>query len=480
MDIAADMVSVREMVILQKPRLIANGTGGVDGLFYGPGWHYLLALPFIISSGDPYGVIIMQIILWTIGGYFLLKLVSKWGLGSILVAGSLWIASHYIVTVLRVPFSPNSIVFLTPLFIFLLIKYVQSGKLRFSIGSFFLGGFFFNSEMAFGLFVPIIITALVLILNRKLFKNRSFWIGSIFFLLWLAPQIIFDLRHDFLLSKAIGTHLNKALQESTDYNLFVKINTIIKTYYTAFRSDLMNINMLVWLIIPSFIFILLKSIKEGLTKKEPVFLACLLIIIIPFIGQIIAPAKMMLWHTVSFIAIVPVLVSYLVYKLGKSGNLYYIFSLLIIITIIGLSIDSLTKNFRYIKDMRNDPAFYINEIEAIDYVYKYANGHNFKVYTYLPSVYDFPYQYLFWWYGQKKYGYIPGEYVYSPNKPRYIPSQDKFSGRKDNLSGLVFLIKEPDRNDTRAGWEGAFVGMEKIEKVMVGPLEVEVRRERLQ
>src|SRR5688500_6304605 len=44
-------------------------------------------------------------------------------------------------------------------------------------------------------------------------------------------------------------------------------------------------------------------------------------------------------------------------------------------------------------------SFLRNELAAIDLVYKKADGKNFKVYTYMPSVYDFPYQYLFWWHG---------------------------------------------------------------------------------
>mgnify|MGYP001616114463 FL=1 len=123
-----------------------------------------------------------------------------------------------------------------------------------------------------------------------------------------------------------------------------------------------------------------------------------------------------------------------------------------------------------------------NEIRAIDFVYKKAEGKNFKVYTYLPSVYDYPYQYLFWWYGRKNYGYVPGEYVYSPNKPKYIPSQEKFQGVKTNFSGLVFLIKEPAIQEAgkdllRDLWENDFKEMESISKEMVGPIEVEIKRE---
>ena len=77
MDNARDMVDVREMAVLQKPRLIGPTTA-IEGFYNGPGWYYLLLVPFILTGGDPYGAILMEIILWAIGGYFLLTLVSKY------------------------------------------------------------------------------------------------------------------------------------------------------------------------------------------------------------------------------------------------------------------------------------------------------------------------------------------------------------------------------------------------------------------
>ena len=129
-----------------------------------------------------------------------------------------------------------------------------------------------------------------------------------------------------------------------------------------------------------------------------------------------------------------------------------------------------------------DPSLFKNEIAAIDYVYKFAKGENFKAYAYLPSVYDYPYQYLFWWYGQRKYGYLPADYAYGQNKQQYIPGKEYFSANEESLkarknSNLVFLIKEPNRNYTRFGWEGDFIKLKSIGKEMVGPLEVEIREE---
>ena len=104
------------------------------------------------------------------------------------------------------------------------------------------------------------------------------------------------------------------------------------------------------------------------------------------------------------------------------------------------------------------------------------------MYTYLPSIYDYPYQYLFWWYGLKEYDFLPIDYAYAPDKPEYISNKESFSATEDNLkkrenSNLVFLIKEPDHKFTSFGWEGEFVKLETVEKQMIGPIEIDIRKE---
>ena len=78
---------------------------------------------------------------------------------------------------------------------------------------------------------------------------------------------------------------------------------------------------------------------------------------------------------------------------------------------------------RYIQYFRlsDDPSLLANEIKAIDWVYEKAGEQGFSVYNYLPSVLDYPYQYLFWWYGQKKYGYLPSRRAGNPLYLIYEP-----------------------------------------------------------
>ena len=474
MDNARDMVDIREMVVLQKLRL-TGPTSAIEGLFNGPAWYYLLALPFIFSAGDPYASILLEIALWAIGGFFLLKLVSRWGSWLIFPVAAIWVSSNYIVLANLYAFNPNPIVFLTPLLLFLLVEYLEKRRKTYIIWAWFLAGLFFNLEMNFGIFMPaVIFTSVILTGNAKLIKQKMFWVGFTAFILTLLPQVIFDLKHQFIMSKSILRHLSN--NPILGLNISNSFQEVASSFFNTFSATLMNHKILTWVVLGLSIPVIIGFVKKG--KKEPLVLICLILIFIPFFSYLILPVSVNAWHLGGEMVASLVLIAYLLKKLTDGGIFGKIISVLFWIVIIWFGFSNIA-NF-FISDFGKpnlDPSLYKNEIAAIDYVYKYARGQNFKVYNYLPSVYDYPYQYLFWWYGKKKYGYIPGEYVYSPNKPSYIPSQDKFQERKDNLSGLVFLIKEPDRIGYRQAWEGDFKDMEFISKEMVGPIEVEIRRE---
>jgi len=71
-------------------------------------------------------------------------------------------------------------------------------------------------------------------------------------------------------------------------------------------------------------------------------------------------------------------------------------------------------------------------------VYQQADGQGFNLYSYIPSVYDYPNQHVFWWYGTKKYGYQPADVSYLPNQPEYIKdnalSLDQRNGQLPTIS----------------------------------------------
>lgn len=480
MDNGRDMVDVREMVELKKIRLIGP-TSAVQGLFNGPAWYYLLAIPYILSGGNPDASIIMEIILWAIGGIFLFKLVERFGFWAKVLSLSVWVASNYIYLATLYAFNPNPVVLLTPLLIFLIEKYIHTGKFIYSVSMWFLSGFFFNFEMNFAIFLPIIIFSIVFLTKRKLLKTRTFWVSTLGFVAMLLPQILFDFRHGFIMSKAVVKYLSAT--ESQNFDLWRRTLWIYKSFYETLSGTLMNKAYLSFSTATLVIFYSIGFFKNRLFANTLASI-CISFIMIPFWIYVFLPMQVNPWHLGAIMVSVIILLIIILDKLFKSGILSKLVAFVIFTLMIFSTFGDVIKYFVTESEPNNDVSLLANEIAAIDYVYKKAEGKNFKVYTYLPSVYDYPYQYLFWWHGRKTYGYVPGEYVYSPDKPQYIPSQDKFQGSKENFSGLVFLIKEPPIAEPRKfmlrdAWAGDFDHMEFISKEMVGPLEVEIRRESL-
>lgn len=474
MDSARDFIDVRQMVVLKKPSLIGP-TSAIEGFYNGPGWYLLLAIPFILSGGNPYGAIVMIISFWAVGGFFLLKLVSRFGLIPLIFAGCLWIASNFITLSSLYSFNPNPVTLLTPLFIYLLVRYIETRRLLYSILVWFLAGLFFNLEMNVGVFLPVVILAsLVLSDSSKLLSKKSLLTGFIAFGIWLLPQFLFELRHQFLMTKSVTQYLSQYTDKSNLLNRF-----LITTYkfFNIETATFFNSKILVQLLLITFVIYLLFLIRKHKLKTDKVFLVSLLSILVPFVGYVIIPVQVNPWHLGGVSAASILISSFLIGQILKITGYKRAVSFLLFIAVLAHSYSNISNHFLVDSKKPNmDQSALTNEISAIDYVYQKADGKNFKVYSYLPSVYDYPYQYLFWWYGLKKYGYLPQDYAYLPDKFEYIKNKDKFAtGANPPSSGLIFLIKEPDNKERRKLWENNFDNLPKVDFKKIGPLEIETR-----
>lgn len=472
MDNARDAIDVREMVVLHKLRLIGP-TSGIEGLYDGPAWYYFIAIGFLFTGGNPYASVLLMVLLWVIGGYYLLKITSRFGLLPMVTVGSIWVASDYVVLANRYAFNPNPLLLLMPVFIYWMEHYLKKNSL---IGSFliwFLTGLFFNFEMAFGIFMPLVILFAIFTTGKACFlKTKNFWIGWAVFILLLLPQIIFNFKHNSLLVNSLLTYIH---QGATQSNILLRAIFLLNSYKSVLTATMMNFS---WLVNLSLLIILLTSalLVKGRRRDDVIFISASLLLI-PFVGYLFLHINVMPWHLGGAMVATLVLLAYALSFLRElSQRLGLLVSgfcvLIILLSIINLDIP---KNVPKHPTSSDESSLH-NELLTIDYVYKNTSGKNFKVYTYLPSVIDYPSQYLFWWYGQKRYGYIPLEYAYAPNKPEYIKYKDKYSnGNNPPDSGLVFLIEQQDDPRLFDLWKNNFTNFKVVTTDKVGPYIIETR-----
>ncbi len=471
MDNARDMVDVREMVVLGKMRLIGH-TAAIEGIFYGPYWYYLSTIPFYLSGGHPYGSIIMLIALWAIGEYFILKLMQGYGILASIMVGFLWIVSNPVVLATFYAYNPNPAILLTPVFIYVLLEYLKTGKLFFSLAMFALAGTFFSFEIMYAVVVPVIILSVVAMSKRQLFMNRNFWLGVGVFFLVISPHIFFELKHNFFMLHSLQNYItNSGADSSVIVNPILRINYVLGIFLNTLLPIFMNFKSLMYLFVTLFIGVILKLIFQKKLFTDKLLIILLTYIAITILAFILIPFTINSWHWVGLISAIILLSGVIVSYGGKWGIIFGVFC-------IWLSIVNVRNYINDLNVSNPDPSLYKNELAAIDFIYNQAVGKNFKVYTYLPSVIDYPYQYLFWWRGLNKYGYVPEDYAYSPNKPQYISQKQLLpKGVNPPSSGLIYLLKEPDRNNLRHLWENEFKKYELISSQKIDSYVIDILRD---
>jgi hypothetical protein len=157
---------------------------------------------------------------------------------------------------------------------------------------------------------------------------------------------------------------------------------------------------------------------------------------------IIFPYQLKDWYLYGLTVPVILLISLFltnIFSLNKFSEVAVLFFIMFLI------ISSFSKNLNHLNNIKNnpstDPSNLKNQLEVVDTIYQLANGNGFSVYSYLPSVYDYSYQYLFWWSGTKKYHYQPEKIAYLPNQPEYIKDNQVFwTKTKTGSDKLTFLI----------------------------------------
>jgi 4-amino-4-deoxy-L-arabinose transferase-like glycosyltransferase len=234
MDNARDMIDVRGMVELGKWRLIGPTTG-IDGVYTGPGWYYLLVIPYFFSGGNPYSSILMMIIFWTVGAILIGVVLRTKGVYAVISAMTVWSFAPSIILVTQYALNPNPVVLLAPLLVYVLYHYLKSGSIVYYLFAWMFAGLYFNLEMAAGICVPAVIITVSLLRNglKDLFSRRLI-VGVITMSIFCIPQVVFELRHDFFMSKAILSHL----LEPGSYNFFDKFiySNHCKLYYICLCS----------------------------------------------------------------------------------------------------------------------------------------------------------------------------------------------------------------------------------------------------
>lgn len=467
MDQGNEAVHARE--IWYRHQLVLTGPEtSIPGLFNGPFWHWFIAIGYWIFKGHPFGALILLVFVNLILSAFLMwrvfKYVSFWS--AIILGLALQFFWPFYDTS-RYAFSPFGLVACTIMFVLLMEAFLARKKKSYRFAGIPVA---FASHVEIASFPPIFLLYVLMGvwgLFTKRFTRRKLVAGIVIVLIFFLPQIISEITTNFSQFWSVQRHLSSE-RTVLAASQFIEMSQIfIKLIGESVVPQKPYIGTVVFLFV--FIFFI-KNHSHNVFIKRFILLSLLLIAIswIWFSSNI----GWHPWHTVyvaplSFIALL-----LMFFSLPRKIGAIFISAVLIFQFIFFAE--------RYVDTLRSskDPSLLKNEIQVIDWVYQKAKGKGFYAYTYLPSVYDYPYQYLFWWYGRKKYGYLPCEYSTYPNVPDlFVPGLEHYQNPKRTCGKIRFLIVEPYKSlALQKEWlQGTREGTSLIEEITIGAIKIEKR-----
>jgi 4-amino-4-deoxy-L-arabinose transferase-like glycosyltransferase len=373
---------------------------GIEGIYRGPFYYYLITPFYLLGNGNPVFVSIWLSFISVIGIYVLYLLTKKifdkeTGLLAIFIYG----LSYSSVTFSRWLSNPNPLpTFSILVAYFLLMIYKGKEKYWLLVGLF--AGLSLQFETVSATFSLPAIIVFVLWQRSKIKKWKYLLFALLIFVITLLPQIIFNIRHDNILVQAFEKFL--ITEKSFRISFWQVFLLRLQFYYDSFTSRLLYdqfiLNKIFMIILSLLVFVYRKDFFKDEIKILLIWIFTPLVLLLFYQGNYGTVED----HYLSGLWWVFILfVSFLFRRFGKR-----LVGKVVLILFLSFFISS---NYQQFKDYYHHGTgiVLINQLTAIDWIYQDAKGEDFNVDVYVPPVIPYAYDYLFKWYGQEKYGKEP-------------------------------------------------------------------------
>lgn len=457
-DHGKDSLAVLDIWLNHDIKLIGPWTS-IPGLYFGPAWYYLLLPAYIIGNGAPVYAIYLMTLLLLLQIYLAYRYLGKEE-ALIMATGITWLD---ISTSAWNPF-PMTLISLLILILFKKIKEQRRASnwqlyllaLTASLGCHF--------STAFAIFFPVLI--FIFLFREKIalsFKQLSYMFLA--YLMPFIPQLLFEIKHDFSEVRAILSYLQNS--QGGDGFSIAKMLEIIKGYYEHLKmaatfdifienvtiKNMVNYAVLFYLLYFLKIIIFQKKKKHFFTLGKD----SLIWVLLSFIAF-----NFLHYNQWYLLALAPLFVILIADCLRQSRKIvYYSFLALMFLTSISKVIYFIEVDRTRLAERRD---FYPVKIKAINTAYALANNGQFSSYQYAPHIYDFDWQYLYF-YQALQGRRLPIEFTYKSGEDSYIV-QKKNLLEYFQVRGLVaeptkslkrvFLIEKAYNQDYLVQWWQSF------------------------
>lgn len=436
MDIANEATKAREIIFWRLHPLVGQETS-IQGLYHGPLWLYYISIGYLIFNFHPFGSLFMLFLLNAATTAILMWQVAKKVSPkvAILVGASLQFFWPYYDTT-RFAFSPFPLVSIAILDILLL-----SEALNGNVGSFILAAIVSSLPSHLEVaslppFIALFFAVGIWILLKKKITIRQFLAGILALVLTHSARIVSEILTGFSQLHAIQEHAvaSSSFVSSTQFWEFPgKLISII-------GEGLIPQSAVVSIIVAGVVFAFLFRIKKTNAFVKNFYILTLLLTLFTLLWF----SSNIGWHPWHTIYIPPI---FFIATLLAAGCFQKKYAVPLYLALMLFQLPVFVKNYAFNFWPTADASLLANELAVVDWTYRESQDKGFYVYSYLPSVYDYPYQYLYWWRGTQKYKYVPCEYTTYPGIPDFFVSNyEKYQQPQKPCEKIRYLIIEPDSN----------------------------------
>lgn len=243
-DEGRDVIIVRNLLVHADPILIGPGTS-IGGMYLGPLYYYLIAIPLFFANFSPVGPAIFVALLGIVTIWLIWKVGSEWfGKTAGYISAILFAISPTVIVYSRSSWNPNIMPFFALLSIYSIWQVYKFKKYNWLYVTAISFAFVLQSHYLGLLIAPVI--AIYWWFSKT--PNRYTLIAIGLFSLLMSPLLIFDLRHDYMNSRALYKFLT-VRQETVSIRPWTSLGKI-PAIFTDINSSLLtakNINIAKWL-----------------------------------------------------------------------------------------------------------------------------------------------------------------------------------------------------------------------------------------
>lgn len=448
-DHGKDAIGTFHMWQTFSPKLIGPWTS-IPGLFFGPAWYYMLLPGMVLTNGDPVASVITMILIG-----LLTIVVTYRSFGR--TTATLLATSSLFYTITTSAWNPFPMVGVS-IVLLAVLQHVEKAKKITGVTAALLGFFSalgFHFSTAFAIFYPILII-LSLLFKKIRISSKIVITALIAFIIPFIPQILFEISHNFIEVKGVLAYLQNGDSDPASLN---KFQNVLHVTWGELQS----------IILPPSYF-------ELPLINHIIFFSFALLLVFGLVFYFRHPKKQQfplskdaaLWFTLPLLAF-----TFLHF------NLWYVlplaaFTFIVLGTFLDQTnalvrraflvlcfISAITKVVFYIQTDKDSllagTTFLPIKEQAIEYIYEQTEGKPFASYQYMPDIYDYPYQYLY--FKSALNGEIlPTEFSYKPGETAYIPEKaellQKFSKMQTSQSPeiIFYIVEDSDNPNLLESW----------------------------